>query len=111
MLNPSTTSNKKLLNQYLIKEILEASPQQLLIKIYDLAIINCKKHDLTRTNDAIQSLINALRFDSEEVKKISVGLLKLYQFCQDEMRKQNYDLVLKILTELRDSWIQAFQKG
>jgi flagellin-specific chaperone FliS len=101
-------SNK--LNPYLVKEILEASPQQLLIKIYDFAIVNCQKHDLRRTNSAIQELINGLRYDRDDVREISIGFLKLYRYCQDMMRKKNYDEVLGILTELRDAWLVAFSK-
>ncbi|HEX2960344.1 MAG: flagellar protein FliS [Ignavibacteria bacterium] len=97
-------------NQYLAKEILEATPQQLLIKIYDFAIVNCQKHDMVRTNNAIQELINSLSFDRPDVSEISNGLLRLYKFCQDQMRQQNYDIVHKILSELRDTWMSAFEK-
>jgi flagellar protein FliS len=105
----NTNKNNKL-NPYLVKEIMEATPQQLLIKIYDFAILNCQKHDLCKTNAALQQLINALRFDREDVKTISIGFLKLYQYCQREMRKKNYGIVLEILTGLRGSWLEAFQK-
>lgn len=96
------------MNTYLVKEIMEASPQQLLIKVYDFAIVNCQRKNIEKTNKALQELINALSFEGEEVKKISIGLFKLYQFCQEEMRKHNYDIVLKILTELREAWRNAF---
>lgn len=97
------------LNSYLVKEIMEATPQQLILKIYDFAIVNCQKKNIEKTNKAIQELINALKFEGgEEVKQIAVGLLKLYQFCQDEVRKQNFDVVLKVLSDLRDTWRTAF---
>ena len=105
----NNNKNSKL-NPYFVKEILEANPQQLLIKIYDFAIINCKKHDLYRTNSALQQLINALRYDRDDVKEVSIGFLKLYQYCQNEMRSKHYDIVLEILTELRNAWLEAFQK-
>lgn len=95
-------------NQYLIKEIMEATPQQLLIKLYDIAITNCHKGDMIRTNNAIQELINSLSFETPEVSEISIGLYRLYQFCQDQMRKGNTKIVLKILGDLRDSWLNAF---
>lgn len=98
-------------NQYLVKEILEATPQQLLIKIYDFAITNCQKHDMVRTNNALQELINSLSFEGEAVRNVSTGLLRLYKFCQEQMRAQNYDIVYKILTELRETWMDAFQKA
>ncbi len=100
--------NSNRINNYLVKEILESTPQQLLIKIYDFAILNCQRRNLAKTNSALQELINSLRWDSEEVAEISSGLNNLYQYCQDEMRNKNYDIVLKILTELRESWLTAF---
>jgi flagellar protein FliS len=96
------------LNQYLLKEIMEATPQQLIIKIYDVAIVSSKKKDFMRTNNAIQVLINSLRFEGEEVKAISTGLLRLYLFCQDQTRKQNFDIATRILSELRDTWLKVF---
>jgi len=98
------------MNQYLIKEIMEATPQQLLIKVYDFAILNCNKHNMVKTNNALQELINSLNYDTEPVRQISTGLLKLYLFCQDQMRKQKYDVVNKILVELRATWLEAFKK-
>ncbi len=108
MLNKNLAQNKNKLNPYLIKEIIEATPQQLLIKIYDFAIVNCQRQNLEKTNAALQQLINALSFETEEVKDISIGFLKLYLYCQNQMRKKNYDEVIKILTELRDEWMKAF---
>jgi len=111
MYNSVYTNNKQnKLSQYLLKEIMDASPQQLLIKVYDFAIINCQKKDMSKTNNALQLLINSLRFDNEEVKSAAIGLLRLYQFCQEKMRQKNYDTVYKILTELRETWISTFIK-
>lgn len=103
------SNNSSSMNQYLVKEVMDASPQELLIKIYDFAIVNCQKEDIGRTNNAIQELINSLRFDeSESVREISLGLLRLYQYCQEQMRKNNFSIVNRILTELRDQWKEAF---
>ena len=104
-------SNRSNMNPYLIKDILEATPQQLLIKLYDLAIVSCKKHDMRRTNNVIQELINALNFEDAKAAEISAGLLSLYKFSQEQMRNGNYDVVLKILGELRESWITVFNNN
>ncbi|MCE1188451.1 MAG: flagellar protein FliS [Ignavibacteria bacterium] len=96
------------LNPYLVKEILEASPQKLLIKIYDFALTHCQLHDMVKTNRALDELINSLNFDDEKAKEISIGLLRLYQFCQDQMRKKNYDIVYTILSDLKDAWLTIF---
>ncbi len=97
-------------NNYLVKEILEADPKQIIMKIYDYAILNCQKKDLAKTTQAIQELINSLKFDDENISSISIGLLRLYQYCQDQMRKQNYDIVYRILTDLRSTWISIFNQ-
>jgi flagellar protein FliS len=108
MFNTAGSHAQQRINQYLVKEIMDASPQQLLLKIYDFAILNCQRQDLLKTNNAIQELINSLNFEDESAREISIGLLRLYQFCQERMRKKDYDIVYKILTELRDTWRNAF---
>ncbi len=97
-------------NQYLIKEIIDASPEKLLLKVYDFAIVQVQRRNLEKTNKALQELINALDFSREETKEIAMGLLKLYKFCQEKMREKDYDIVYKILTELRDTWNEAINK-
>ncbi|MBK7229902.1 MAG: flagellar protein FliS [Ignavibacteriales bacterium] len=101
--------NRSKINPYLTNQILNSSPEQLLIKVYDFAVVNSEKKDMIKTNTAIQELIGFLRFDDETYKDLAVSLLRLYQFCQDQARKNNYDVVTKILTELRESWLQAIQ--
>ncbi len=96
-------------NQYLVKNILEATPQQLLLKVFDYAIVNCQKQNIIKTNRAIQELINGLRYETDEMKEISIGLLRLYQYCQDQVRAKNFEMALKILTELRETWQSIFK--
>jgi len=112
MLQTTLSHNKtNRANAYLTKEILEASPQKLLLKIYDFAIVNCKAGNMEKTNKAINELINALRYDDDKAKEVSIGLLKLYQFCQDQMRKGDQEIVYKILNDLRDTWATIFQES
>jgi flagellar protein FliS len=101
--------NKSKLNPYLANQILNAQPEQLLIKVFDFAIVHSEKKDMIKTNNALQELIGMLRFDDEIFKDLSLNLLRLYQFCQDQARKNNFIIVTKILTELRESWLQAIQ--
>ena len=65
---------------------------------------------MPKTNKALSELINALNFENTDTKEFSLGLMSLYQFCQDQMRKGNNEIVEKILVELRDSWIDVFSK-
>ena len=96
------------LNPYLVKEIIEASPEKLLLKTYDFAITHCQLHDMVKTNRALDELINSLNFEDEKAKEISIGLLRLYQYCQDQMRKRNHEIVYTILTDLKDAWVTIF---
>ncbi|MFO7446337.1 MAG: flagellar protein FliS [Ignavibacteriaceae bacterium] len=107
MYNSTFARNSGRVNQYLIKELMEATPQQLIIRIYDVAVVSCQKKEFIRTNNAIQILINALRFEGEEVKEVSTGLLRLYLFCQDQTRKGNFEIAQKILSELRETWLKV----
>ena len=107
-MNSFNTANQKI-NQYLNNEILSATPEQLIMRIYDFAIVNCQKHNMIKTNDALQVLINALNFDNPAAKEISIGLFRLYQFCQDQMRKRKYEVVQRVLTELKESWEKALK--
>lgn len=112
MLNASVAKGRtKRVNEYLAKDILDASPQKLLIKVYDYAITNCRKNDVYRTNKALTELINSLNFEKSETKEFSLGLMSLYQFCQDQMRKDNSEIVENILIDLRTSWNDVFSKG
>ncbi|MGE5810929.1 MAG: flagellar protein FliS [Ignavibacteria bacterium] len=110
MQNGILSNKRNPANSYLVKEILEADPKQIILKIYDYAILNCQKQDLAKTTQALQELINALKFDDENVSTISIGLLRLYQYCQDQMRKRNYHIVYKILSDLRSTWISIFNQ-
>jgi len=94
-------------NQYIMNDVLGASPEKLIMKVFDFAILNCQKQNIIKTNEALQVLINALSFETPEVKEISVGFLKIYLYCQDQMRKRNFDVVLKALTGLKNSWETA----
>lgn len=105
----AAVQNGSKLNPYLANQILNATPEQLLIKIFDFAVVHSEKQDMIKTNNAIQELIGFLRFDDESYKELSINLIKLYQYCQDQTRKSNFDIVTKILTELRESWLQAIQ--
>lgn len=109
MYNAAGYSTSRRVNQYLVNEIRDAKPEQLIMKVYDFAILNCQKKNMVKTNEALQVLIGALNFQDEAAKEISVGLLKLYQYCQDQMRKNNSDVVYKILSELRDTWNEALK--
>jgi flagellar protein FliS len=56
-------------------------------------------------------LINSLNFGDPQASEISMGLMRLYEYCQEQMRKHNSQAVLKVLMELKDAWVTALNKG
>ncbi|MEB2354910.1 MAG: flagellar protein FliS, partial [Ignavibacteriales bacterium] len=79
--------NKSKVNPYLADQILNATPEQLLLKAYDYAVVHSEKKDMIKTNRAIQVLTGFLRFDDESYSELSQRLLRLYQFCEEQTRK------------------------
>lgn len=94
--------NNHQLNSYRKNQILSLNPLQLLIKVYDVAIIGCKARDMERVSKALVELISALRFEYGEIAQ---DLFRLYQFCLDNIKKEDYDAPLKILSDLRETWV------
>ena len=82
------------------------SPMELVVKVYDVAIQGCKQQDMNKVCRALVELISALRFEYEDV---SVGLFRLYQYCMDCVKREEFAQAEQILTELRETWI-AVQK-
>ncbi len=96
---------KKGLNNYRENAILNASPEELILKLYDLGLLSIKKGDLQKANRVLTELISSLNFDYQEV---ALGFFKLYRYCQNELYQGRTEMPLKILTELRESWAKAF---
>ena len=92
---------------YQRNQIMSMNPLQLLIKVYDVAILSCKKRDMEKASKAIVELISALNFDYEE---ISLGLFRLYQYCLDRIKQGEFEESIRILEGLRESWTQVRQK-
>ncbi len=92
---------------YLTQKILCASPMQLVVYIYDAAIVACVQRDKEKVFRAIQELINSLDF--EKGKSVSGIFYKMYQSLQEQIRKDNFDEVKSILTEIRQTWAKAMK--
>ncbi len=104
--NLKMIKGRKNFNPYLRKEIMEASQEKLLLKTYDFAIVHSKKGDVNKTISALDILINSLNLKYEVARQ----LYSLYIFCKEQMMENNSDVVYEILTELKESWVTAFNK-
>ena len=92
--------------RYKAQEVMGARPEQLTLFLYDHAVQGCKKRDEEKASRALAQLIDSLNFEYEEV---SAGLFRLYEYSMRRIKVGDFDVPLRILSELRDAWIQAIQ--
>ncbi len=100
----STLMDGKKLQSHQQSQIMGLDPIQLLIKVYDFVIVQCKKGDMDKASKGLVELISSLNFEYAEV---SLGLFRLYQYCMDLVRQSKFDEAIEILHSLRNSWIEA----
>ena len=93
--------------QYLEDQLAGLSPVQLLIRVYDVAIVSCTRGDRQRLSQALVQLIGSLNFEHRE---ISLGSFRLYNYCLRQTQMGRFDEVKAILVGLRDAWVQAEPK-
>lgn len=97
-------ATRKMSNAYLKQEIMTLNPLQLLIKAYDAGITACNRKDEHKTSAVLTELIDSLNFDYAEIAN---SLFRLYEYCIREVKRGNFDVTLKILKELRETWVQV----
>jgi len=98
----------KMVNSYVNNQLVGLTSGQLLLKVYDIAIIGCQQQDGNKAIRAISELISSLNFDYQE---ISVGLFRLYQYIIDQIRDHNFSAAMNILKELRNAWATAMNES
>lgn len=90
---------------YLEQEVLSWSKEKIILKMYDLFIVSCKRQDISKMSRVLIELMGALNFEYEET---STRLYRLYEYCQRCIFQKKYDEALYIITELRNTWAVAF---
>ncbi len=114
---------------YLRNKILNASPMALVIILYEGAIASCARARevfgakrraetcaaLIRAQSMIRELRNSLDMSCGE---IAHGLYRLYSFMIQRLveanvqrRREHIDEVMGMLTELKQTWLEAIEKG
>jgi len=101
-----TVNLRRGVNPYLAKEIREASQEKLLLKLYDFALVHCKKENPAKAINAVNVLMNSLDLNYE----VGQQLYSLYLFCKEQLIEGNTEIVYEILSSLKESWITAFNK-
>ena len=102
---PLSRSQAKAMATYRKEEFTNLTPVQVIEKLYDVAIVACKKQDNILARKAINELIAGLNF---EHKEIALGLYKLYDYAKYCLRIGKTSEAVKVLEELRSAWSQAF---
>ncbi len=92
------------LRHYRRNQILSATPLQLVLMVYDVAIVGCVRRDLAKTTQALNTLIKALDMRHGD---IPTRLYWLYQYCADQARQGDFDQAARILRELASVWVQC----
>ncbi|HSB73565.1 MAG TPA: flagellar export chaperone FliS [Candidatus Methylomirabilis sp.] len=90
--------------QYRAQQVLSASPMQLVLMLYELAITGCEARDAERAGKPITELIGALNFDYGE---IATDLFRLYEYCHWEIRRGRFREAAEILRGLKRAWEEA----
>lgn len=92
-------------HQYLETQIMSADPLQLVILTYDVAISASRSKDMGKALQAVGELQVALNHD--EGGQIAADLLSLYLYISELLRKQKFEEAVKLLTDLRQTWVQV----
>ena len=90
--------------KYQQQDVMNASPLRLVIMTYDLAIRACEQQDFVKATKTISALRDTLDLDYPDV---AMGLFRLYQWCLDCIRKNDYASAITTLTELRGAWAET----
>jgi flagellin-specific chaperone FliS len=99
------TTTTMAVDRYQREQLLNLNPVEVIRKLYDIAIVSCKKGDGVMANKAINELIVALNFDYQDM---SIGLFRLYDYSKRCVKASKYPDALVVLEELRATWVQAF---
>jgi flagellin-specific chaperone FliS len=92
--------------KYRQQDVISASPLRLVIMTYDLAIRACEQQDFAKATKTISALRDTLDLDYPDV---AMGLFRLYQWCLDCIRKNDYASAITTLSELRGAWAATEQ--
>ena len=94
-------------NVYLEQKILSASPDQLILYMYDAAVKGCKQKSRKRASRALIELINALNFEEREMAQ---QFFRLYRYCLDRVNMGKFDQAEEIISGLREAWYEKINQ-
>ena len=93
-------------NPYLEQKVMSASPEQLVGYIYDVVLAACDREDKEKTLTGLAMLVGALNFDYQE---LAAPLYRLYQYCQEQARQDQYEEIKDLIGGLKGAWAEAMK--
>lgn len=93
--------------RYQKQAILNASPTEVILKLYDFAIQACYKKEEKKLHEVIEVLKNSLNHEYE----ISGSLHDLYIYCQQKASEKEFEEVVELLEPVRSAWHEGVVKG
>ena len=98
-------SNNYATQSYRAIQVNGASPVDLLIMTYDATLTACHRRDLLQLTKALGVLRDALDYSYNG--EIALGFFRLYQYCEELARQDQFDEAAFYLRELREAWGQV----
>jgi flagellar secretion chaperone FliS len=90
------------MRQYHQQAVLTSTPEQLVLKLYDLGIAACHRQDAARAARVLTELLASL--NHEDGGELADRLSELYGYCLTQAASGNTTAVLAVLTGLREAW-------
>ncbi|MFT4604719.1 MAG: flagellar protein FliS [Rhodothermales bacterium] len=96
-------------NSYQTQAVMSASPEQLVIKLYDLGIASCHREDRHKLRAVVKELMGSL--DLEDGGEIAGRLYSLYVFCMDQSSSGDLEVISDLLGGLREAFRGVAEKA
>ena len=90
------------MRRYQQQAILSASPEQLILKLYEIGLTACHREDRVKLRAVLVELIGAL--DMEAGGEVAERLHALYTYFLRESIDGDLNVVRELLGTLRDAW-------
>jgi flagellar secretion chaperone FliS len=90
------------MRQYQHQAVLTCSPEQLVLKLYDLGIGACNRNDRPKLRAVLAELMGSLNM--EDGGELAERLFAIYEYCLVESAKEDLTTVQDLLSGLRDAW-------
>ncbi|MFT5141856.1 MAG: flagellar protein FliS [Rhodothermales bacterium] len=95
-------STQNRFSSYQAQAVMSASPEQLIVKLYDLGISACHREDRFKVRAVLRELISSL--DMDKGGELAGRLYALYAFCMDHSSSEELEVIADLLSGLREVW-------